>query len=223
MNPTWTSVASAGPSAFGTAGTPAAKAGATWDSLWQGNAAGSYNTVRPRFTNASLPDQYRPSDRVLVNASIRYDNFTYILPDSPNAADVVLCRHNRKLHLRSGINEPGINRTAAPGQPPPANAQYVVGDCNTAAAVLHPNGVTDRLGTSQRHDQDGVTAPNVHRQLAELVQLELLGAALLGDVHAIAGHGVPRSRPAASPSRRSRLRCSISPPPATTARSGTTR
>ena len=66
-------------------GSPAAQAGATWDSLWSGNATGSYNTVQPRFTNAALQDQFRPNDKFLINASIRYDNFTYDLPDSATA------------------------------------------------------------------------------------------------------------------------------------------
>ena len=55
-------------------------------SLWSGNVTGSLNTVRPRFTNASLQDQWRPSDKFLINAAIRYDNFTYVLPDSATTA-----------------------------------------------------------------------------------------------------------------------------------------
>ena len=87
VNPSWTSLAASGPTAFGAAGSPAAKAGATWDSLWSGNATGSYNSVRPRFANASLQDQFRPNDKFLINAAIRYDNFTYVMPDSESAAD----------------------------------------------------------------------------------------------------------------------------------------
>ena len=84
--PTWVANAAGGPSGFAPAGSPAAKAGATWDSLWSGNANGSFNTVRPRFVNGSLSDQFRPSDKFLINAAIRYDNFTYVLPDSLTAA-----------------------------------------------------------------------------------------------------------------------------------------
>ncbi len=80
--------AQSGPTGFGPAGSPAAQAGATWDSLWSGNATGPLNTVRPRFTNAALQDQWRPSDKFLFNASIRYDNFTYVLPESANAANI---------------------------------------------------------------------------------------------------------------------------------------
>ena len=81
VHPTWTSAAEIGPTGFG------GPANATWDSLWNGNATGSYNTVKPLFTNFSLQDQFRPNDKLLINAAIRYDNFTYDLPDSATAAD----------------------------------------------------------------------------------------------------------------------------------------
>jgi hypothetical protein len=162
LNPTWTSAATAGPSAFGAAGTPAAKAAATWDSLWQGNAAGSYNTVRPVFTNASLSDQFRPNDRLLFNASIRYDDFTYDLPDSLTAADAFYADMTANYTCVQASTNRVLTELLLPGQPPPALAQYVVGDCNTAAAVLkaggtgwvHPNGTV----------QDGVHAPNFTAQ-----------------------------------------------------------
>ena len=75
----WVSGAIIGPTGF-------AHPSATWDTLWNSNVTGAYNTVRPRFQNASISDQWRPNDKLLVNASMRYDNFTYVLPDSANAA-----------------------------------------------------------------------------------------------------------------------------------------
>ena len=69
------------------AGDSRGESGATWDSLWAGNATGSYNAITPRFTNASLSDQFRPNDRFLINASIRYDNFTYDMPNSATSAN----------------------------------------------------------------------------------------------------------------------------------------
>ena len=91
VHPSWVSNAAAGPpgwpNSFAPAGSPAANAGASWDSLWNGNVTGASNTVGPRFTNFSLGDQWRPSDRFLLNAAIRYDNFTYNLPNSASTAD----------------------------------------------------------------------------------------------------------------------------------------
>jgi Carboxypeptidase regulatory-like domain len=168
LNPTWTSVATSGPvcpattagcaGGFAASGTPAAKAHATWDSLWQGNAAGSLNTVRPVFTNASLSDQFRPNDKVLINASIRYDDFTYDLPDSLTAADAFYANMTANYTCVQASTNRVLTQLLLPGQPPPAQAQYVVGNCNTAATVLkaggtgwvHPNGTM----------QDGVQAPN---------------------------------------------------------------
>ncbi len=164
LNPTWTSVATSGPTAFGAAGTPAAKAGATWDSLWQGNASGSYNTVKPVFTNASLSDQFRPNDRILINASIRYDNFTYDLPDSLTAADAFYANMTANYTCVQASTNQVLTQLLEPGQPPPANAQYVVGDCNTAAAVLHPNGIKTGWVHPNGTVQDGVKAPTFSAQ-----------------------------------------------------------
>jgi hypothetical protein len=158
VSPTWTSVATAGPSAFGAAGTPAARAKATWDTLWQGNASGSLNTVKPVFTNASLSDQYRPNDALLINASIRYDDFTYDLPDSLSAADAFYANMTANYTCVQASTNRVLTQLLAPGQPPPAQAQYVVGDCQTAAAVLHAGGTgwVHPNGTVQ----NGVKAPN---------------------------------------------------------------
>jgi hypothetical protein len=38
----------------------------------------TYNNVVPRFASASLTDQFRPSDKILLNLGIRGDSFTFI-------------------------------------------------------------------------------------------------------------------------------------------------
>ncbi len=135
------------------------KAGATWDSLWSGNASGSYNTVRPQFTNFSLSDQFRPNDKLLINAAIRYDDFTYQLPDSLTAADSFYANMSANYTCVQASTNQVLTQQLPPGVPPPANAEYVVGDCNAAVNQIrgttgskgwvHPNGKT----------QDGVAAP----------------------------------------------------------------
>jgi hypothetical protein len=160
-SPTWTADAASGPTGFAPAGSKAARAGATWDSLWNGNATGSFNTVRPRFVNASLQDQFRPSDKFLINAAIRYDNFTYVLPDSLNAADSFFANMTANYTCVLASTNQVFTTPLAPGQPPPASAQYISGNCNTGVDALtkgvgpqkgwvHPNGIT----------QNGVAAPN---------------------------------------------------------------
>jgi Carboxypeptidase regulatory-like domain/TonB dependent receptor/TonB-dependent Receptor Plug Domain len=164
VNPTWVSNAATGPSnwpnAFAPPGSAAANAGATWDSLWSGNATGSYNNVGPRFTNASIGDQWRPSDKWLVNASLRYDNFTYELPDSTGTADTFYANMTANYTCVYAPTNQVLTEPLPPGVPPPASAQYVVGDCNAAAAKLNPSGPHTGWVHPNGTVQDGVTAPN---------------------------------------------------------------
>ena len=160
LSPTWTSDAIGGPSGFAPAGTPAAKARATWDTLWSGNVTGSYNSVRPRFTNASLSDQFRPSDKFMINASLRYDNFTYVLPDSGSGAGAFYANMTANYTCVLPSTNQVLTVPLAPGQFPPASAQYVNGDCDAAAAALHPSGPHTGWVHPNGTVQHGVASPN---------------------------------------------------------------
>ena len=156
-NPTpcgWLSNAAAGPTGFG------GPAGATWNSMWNGNATGARNTVGPRFTNASLGDQWRPNDRFLLNASIRYDNFSYNLPNSAGTADAFYANETANYTCVQASTNQVLTQPLPPGVPPPANAQYVVGDCNKAATILNPTGPHTGWVHPNGTTQDGVAAPN---------------------------------------------------------------
>jgi outer membrane receptor protein involved in Fe transport len=59
-------------------GTPACAAGANFDVTTPGGY-GPYNTVQPQFSSVALQDQWRPSDRWLLNFGVRYENYTYDL------------------------------------------------------------------------------------------------------------------------------------------------
>jgi hypothetical protein len=161
--PTWVGGAASGPpgwpNAFAPAGTPAAKAGATWDTLWTSNLSGSDNSVRPVFTNASLQDQFRPGDKLMINASIRYDNFTYDLPDSLTAATQFYANMTANYTCVLAATNQVLTQRLLPGVPPPANAQYVLGDCDQAATVLHPGGPHTGWVHPNGTMQDGVNAP----------------------------------------------------------------
>jgi hypothetical protein len=153
VNPPWVSDAATGPTGF-------AHGGATWNSLWDGEVTGSLNNVRPQFQNASLSDQWRPNDKFLVNASIRYDDFTYILPDSTNAADSFYAGMVANYTCVQAATNQVLLQPLPPGVPPPANAQYVAGDCNQAAAALAPAGPHTGWVHPNGKIQDGVAAPN---------------------------------------------------------------
>jgi hypothetical protein len=157
---TWTTVAASGPTAFAPKGTAAERAGATWDSLWQGNQTGSLNTVKPEFTNASISDQFRPSDRFLINAAMRYDNFAYQMPNAAGPADAFYANMTANYTcVLAGTNEV-LTQPLAAGAPPPASAQYVVGDCDKAATALHPSGPHTGWVHPNGTTQDGVAAPS---------------------------------------------------------------
>jgi hypothetical protein len=64
-------------------GTPACKAGASMRLTYLGNQA-EVNTVTPMLTSASLSDQWRPTDRWNVNASLRFENDKYGLANTNN-------------------------------------------------------------------------------------------------------------------------------------------
>jgi hypothetical protein len=162
--PTWRSAATVGPTGFAGANTPAGRAGATWDTLWNSQANGSYNTVKPKFTNASLQDQFRPNDRFLINAAIRYDNFTYNLPDSVNNATLFYASLTANYTCVLAATNQVLTQALPPGVPPPASAQYVNGDCNAAATALHPSGPHTGWVHPNGTVQDGVAAPNFTAQ-----------------------------------------------------------
>ncbi len=148
-------------------GPHAAAAGAQLETLWDGPEYASYNTVNPKFTNISLSDQWRPSDRWLVNAAVRYESYVYDLPDSTTSGDQFYAQEaaNYFCYATSSASIGGTAVGAGtyslpllPGQFPPAEPVETNQDCNayisgqtseTATGFVHPNGTT----------QDGVAAP----------------------------------------------------------------
>jgi hypothetical protein len=64
---------------------PACAAGASMLLTYFGNQ-GFDNAVSPRLTNASISDQWRPSDKWNVNMAVRFENDAYDLADTNNPA-----------------------------------------------------------------------------------------------------------------------------------------
>ncbi len=63
------------------AGSPAAAHGAYWAVTENGQNA-QVDNVTPFFTAYSLSDQFRPSDKLTINAGLRFENFLYRLDDT---------------------------------------------------------------------------------------------------------------------------------------------
>ena len=107
-----------------------APGGEFWTNKWDGDVRGSFNTVKPQFTFVSFTDQWRPSDRWLVNAGARYEDYTYVLPDSATPATnfyAALLANYACVDPSTGL---AAIQTLLPGQPPPPALLYTN---NTAA------------------------------------------------------------------------------------------
>jgi hypothetical protein len=148
---------------YPTVGPAAAAAGASLETLWDGPESASYNTVDPKFLNVSLSDQWRPSDRWLVNAALRYESYTYDMPQTTTPGDEFygqIAANNFCYNTTPG--QQGVyTAPLPPGAFPPASPIEIPEgtDCNAYIAgitgtpqtgYVHPNGTT----------QDGVVAPD---------------------------------------------------------------
>jgi hypothetical protein len=71
------------------AGSPAALAnsgkGANWV-VTNNGYSGEFDTVRPFFAAFSLTDQFRPTDKLVLNAGVRYESFLYRLSNTAGPA-----------------------------------------------------------------------------------------------------------------------------------------
>ena len=152
------------PGALPSVGPNAAAAGANLIQIVNGSDIASYNTVDPNFLNISLSDQFRPNDKWLVNASVRYEDYVYNFPQTgSDPADQfygAIAANNFCYNTTPG--QQGVyTAPLLPGQVPPASPiEIPVGtDCNAyisgitgtnVTGFVHPNGTT----------QDGVAAPS---------------------------------------------------------------
>jgi hypothetical protein len=156
------SVAGGIPASSYVVGPNAASAGAQLVNLWSGGVDASYNTVDPNFLNVSLSDQFRPNDKWLLNGSLRYEDYTYNLPNGNTEAGAFygqIAADNFCYNTTPG--QQGVyTAPLLPGAPPPASPieipestdcnQYISGITGTnVTGYVHPNGIT----------QDGVAAP----------------------------------------------------------------
>jgi hypothetical protein len=155
-----------------TVGPNAAAAGAYDQYLWSGPEYAAYNTVNPNFINVSLSDQWRPSDKWLVNAALRYESYDYGLADTDSPADQFYAQiaADNFCYAVPGATIGGVVQTPGtyslplkPNQTPPAQPVEIPstaqgGDCDayisaqtgaTAIGFVHPNGTM----------QDGIQAP----------------------------------------------------------------
>jgi hypothetical protein len=115
----------------------AATAGAQWISLWNGDTSGTYNNVGPRFTSLSLTDEFKPTPKLTIDAGLRYDGFTYMLPNTANAASSFYTQIVQQYECYNPDTLQVYLNPINPTTPPPAGVKY---SSTCPAGFVHPNG-----------------------------------------------------------------------------------
>ncbi|HVA36724.1 MAG TPA: TonB-dependent receptor, partial [Candidatus Dormibacteraeota bacterium] len=104
---------------------------------------GVQNTVSPKFTAASISDSWKPTDKLLVNLGLRYDNYTYDLsPTTGGPARQLWLNSYNAFHCYSP--SAGITSTATPNSCPAGTTQMAFSD--TSAASTSFSEVEPRVG-----------------------------------------------------------------------------
>ncbi len=156
----WESNAWVGPSGW------AAGKSANWLAVWNGSNNGPLNEVKPGFANLALADEFRPNDKLLIDAAIRYDNYDYSLAPSNSLADQFA---GYQVANYTCVN-PSHNNTVlvtplTPGTVPPPAAIFTSADCDAAYKAEYPGGtVTTGWVHPNGKVQDGVSSPTFTNQ-----------------------------------------------------------
>lgn len=131
----------------------------TWliaeNSLWA-----TYNAVVPKFTAASLTDEYRPSEKLLLNLGLRFDQFQFV-GDNSRTNDPARAFWYRAWNLDNCINASGVpvdkSRIGAgllPTDPCPAG--YTAGNMQNGTGTNSYNIFEPRIGGTYTFDPDTV-------------------------------------------------------------------
>jgi hypothetical protein len=136
-----------GPTGFAPNGSPAAKAGAYWATLWNGDASGPENLVKPQLYNGEITDQLRPNDKWLFDLGLRYDNFTYNLPAGDSQPqNAFYAQQINDFVCFDYATSSVLTNPLGPGAPPPPTPRLINGNCDTVAGVkgyVHPGQTND--------------------------------------------------------------------------------
>lgn len=138
-------------------GTPACAAGATWALTYTGNQ-GPVNAVTPTFMNVALTDEWKPNDRVDINASLRVERDSFKLQDTNTPGKNFF--YNAAQH--EYCYDPNTFNPVLVPQPP-QNAStlnpYVTFNCPMLGGVqtVHPDGVGGHVLLSNQY-------PNTYSQ-----------------------------------------------------------
>lgn len=147
-----------------------APTGFQWLSLENGEN-GQTNSVTPKFTSFSIEDQYRPTDRLHINAGLRFDQFAFDVPPTAGGAarqfwfdawNTVMCA-NPLINGGNPVDEtllPGLSGPVAPGTPcsdlGAGWSQAHLSNASANGATLSHSVVQPRIGATFESDDDDV-------------------------------------------------------------------
>jgi hypothetical protein len=141
------------------AGSPAALHGANWVVTENGQNA-QIDTVSPFFTAYSLSDQFRPSDKLTINAGVRLENFLYRLNYS--AADYPARAFWFNAYNRENCYTPGSPAPVSSGTINPLTGAFPgcaansIGLVDTAPNTSQYSALEPRVGTTYTINPDTV-------------------------------------------------------------------
>ncbi|MGZ3575704.1 MAG: carboxypeptidase regulatory-like domain-containing protein [Vulcanimicrobiaceae bacterium] len=128
-------------SAAALAGTPAARNNAQWIVTNLG-PQGTLNRVQPTFTSYSLNDQYRPTDKLVINAGVRFERQQYTLPPSDTPDYAFWFNAGRNEFCYDPVSGAPIRNPLTPTQVPPATL-FIGLNCPNGS--VHPDGQNGHL------------------------------------------------------------------------------
>jgi hypothetical protein len=129
----------------------------TWliaeNSLWS-----TYNAVVPKFTAASLTDEYRPSEKLLLNLGLRFDQFQFV-GDATRVNDPARAFWFRAWNLDNCVDASGVPVDKSqlgllPSDACPAG--YTAGNMQNGTGVNTYNILEPRIGGTYTLDPDTV-------------------------------------------------------------------
>jgi len=108
---------------------------------------GTLNQVTPQFSAGSLTDQWKPNDKFLLNAGLRFENYTYVVPTgASNGADYAFWFNQAAQSYcydpatGQPVTSPGTFLFAAPPLVRTAPGAACPNSPITNKPTLHPNG-----------------------------------------------------------------------------------
>jgi len=107
---------------------------------------GPSNSVRPRFSSASIEDQYRVSDKLFIEAGLRYEHFGYVLAGArSDAYDFWFGAAQKEFCYDPQTLKPDIGVATVPEQACPINS-------STGTQEVHPDGKNGHLLFTNNYD-----------------------------------------------------------------------